>query len=206
MAKSSDKGTRLAVAVAAAAMMYSFPGFAKTDCPSFPKVAFWGEMTHDSVRQHVADKMGGNWVGYLNQLQNQQTKLSGIHERESGVVIKRKDRKIKLSGDQLAKYLKVAKRRISVVQCLAEMEEANSMDSFSTAAGDPEKFASSSPPKLKASKKEVMSRTFIKIPNKILAKLRKMAVRQSLKESRKVSVSEVVVEILKHDLRKKRKR
>ncbi len=206
MLKSSYKGKRLAIAVAAAAMMYSFPGFAKTDCPSFPKVAFWGEMTHDSVRRHVANKLGGDWVGYLNQLQNKQAKLSGIYERKSGVVIKRNDRKIKLSGDQLAKYLKVSKRRISVVQCLAEMEEANSLDSFSTAAGNPEKFASSSPPEPKASKKERMSRTFIKIPNKLLAKLRKMAVRQSLKETRKVSVSEVVVEILKKDLRKKRKR
>jgi hypothetical protein len=189
MPKSSNKEKRLAIAVVVAAtMVYSFPGFAKTDCPSFPKVAFWG------------------WVGYLNQLQNKQAKLSGIYERKSGVVIKRNDRKIRLSGDQLAKYLKVSKRRISVVQCLAEMEEANSLDSFSTAAGNPEKFASSSPPKPKASKKEAMSRTFIKIPNKLLAKLRKMAVRKSLKETRKVSVSEVVVEILKNDLRKKRKR
>ena len=149
--------------------------------------------------------VSGSWIPITN-FRDALLKIELTVNGGSGVVIKRKGQTIKLSGDQLAKYVKLAKRRISVVQCLAETEEAHNLDSFPTAAGSPEEFTSSAPSKPRASKKDGMSRTFIKIPNKILAKLRKMAVRQSLKEARKVGVSEVVVDILKRDLRKKRKR
>ena len=205
MRKLPEQGKGWVIAVAVAVMVYSFPGFAQTECPSFPKIKFWSDMTHESVRQHVEDKLGGDWIGYLNQLQHQHTALSNIHEKGSGAVINRKGRKIRLSGDQLAKYLRLTKRRMSVVQCLAETEEAKNFDGFSTAAGNPEEFASTSSRKPKASKKRAVTRTFVKIPNKLLAKLRKMAVRQSLKEARQVGVDEIIVKILKRDL-KKRKR
>ena len=47
-----------------------------------------------------------------------------------------------------------------------------------------------------------MTRTFFTIPKKLMVKLRKKAVRESLKKAKKVSVNEVVVEILKRELRK----
>lgn len=187
------------------AVLASFPvdGFARPECPSFPKVTFWGEVTHASVRQHVEEKMSGDWVVYLNQLQRQHMALKGIYQRGSGAVIKRKDKKIRLSGKELAKYLKFTKRRISVVQCLAELDEANTLADFSTAAGTPEDWEAKKPPVSRFSKKKTMVRTFLTIPKKLMVKLRKQAVRESLKKAKKVSVNDVVVKILKRELRKR---
>jgi len=197
-------GKCFVVATAVAVAAFSLPAFAQSDCPTFPQITFWGEMTHVSVRQHVEDKWAGDWVGYLNQLQRQQTTLTKIHQRDSGAVIKRKGKKIRLAGDQLEKYLKFAQRRISVVQCLAEMEEATGLADFATAAGTPSK----APVKKKASKSfrpggEAMDRTFITLPKSLLVKLRKKAVRKSLKTTKKVTVNDIIVEILKRGIRKR---
>lgn len=197
-------GKWFAVSTAVAVAAFSLPAFAQSDCPPFPKITFWGEMTHASVRQHVEDKLAGNWVSYLNQLQRQQTTLTKIHQRDSGAVIKRKGKKIRLAGEQLGKYLKFSQRRISVVQCLAEMEEATGLADFATAAGTPSK----APVKKKASKSfrsggEAMDRTFITLPKSLLVKLRKKAVRKSLKTTKRVTVNEIIVEILKQGTRKR---
>lgn len=197
-------GKWFAVSTAVAVAAFSLPAFAQSDCPPFPKITFWGEMTHASVRQHVEDKLAGNWVSYLNQLQRQQTTLTKIHLRDSGAVIKRKGKKIRLAGEQLGKYLKFSQRRISVVQCLAEMEEATGLADFATAAGTPSK----APVKKKASKSfrsggEAMDRTFITLPKSLLVKLRKKAVRKSLKTTKRVTVNEIIVEILKQGTRKR---
>ena len=191
--------------VAVMTILVSFPvsAFARPECPAFPKVTFWGEVTHESVRQHVEEKMSGDWVVYLNQLQRQHTALEGIHQRGSGAVIKRKGKKIRLSGKELAKYLKFTKRRISVVRCLAQLDEANTLADFSTAAGTPEAAEPKKPKASRFSKKKTMARTFFKIPKKLMVKLRKKAVRESLKKAKKVSVNDVVVEILKRELRKR---
>ena len=190
--------------VVVAVVAFSLPAFAQSDCPPFPKITFWAEMTHDFVRQHVEDKLASDWVSYLNQLRRQQTTLTNIHQRDSGAVIKRKGKKIRLAGDQLEKYLKFPQRRISVIQCLSEIVEATGLAEFATGAGTPSK----APVKKKASKflrsgGEAMDRTFITLPKSLLVKLRKKAVRQSLKTTKKVTVNDVIVEILKRVLRKR---
>lgn len=197
-------GKCLAVAAASAVAAFSFPAFAQPNCPPFPKITFWGELTHASVRQHVEDKLAGDWVAYLNQLQRQQRTLTKISRRDSGAVIKRKGKKIRLAGKQLKKYLKFGKRRISVVQCLAETKEATGPADFATAAGTP----SEAPVKKKTSKSsryggEAMARTYVTLPKNLLAKLRKKAVRKSLKTTKKVTVNDVIVEILKRGTRKR---
>lgn len=174
---------------------------AQSECPSFPKVAFWGSLTHESVRRHVENKLSGNWTAYLNQLLRQQKTLSKIYNRGSGAIVKRQGRKIKLSGALLSKYIKYNKARISVVQCLAELEDATGFANFSTAAGTPDKMPLNKASRSSAPAKSIIRRTYLKIPANILAKLRKIAVRKSLKETRKVTVSEVVVEILAKELK-----
>ena len=47
-----------------------------------------------------------------------------------------------------------------------------------------------------------MQRTYITLPEDLLDKLRKMAVRQSVKDGRQASVSEIVTEILRRELRR----
>ena len=136
------------------------------------------------------------------QLQRQQRSLVRIQKRGAGVAIKRQGRKIKLSGKQLDKYVGFSKQRLAVIKCLAETKETEKLNSFSTAAGTPEDSKASKTSSPKKSKKVGMQRTFLTIPKDILAKLRKRAVRQSIDEARKKTVSDVVVEILKKEIKK----
>lgn len=177
------------------------PVYAQSKCPAFPEITFWGELTHQSVRKHVNDKLSGNWTPYLKQLKRQQAALTRIHKRGAGAVIRRKGRKIKLAGKQLAKYLKYSKQRISVISCLAKLEDANRLANFSTAAGTPGDLTAKG--KTRASGKKVMQRTFITLPKKLMTKLRKKAVRQSLKDAKKVSVSDIITEILEREMKKR---
>lgn len=191
------------VFAAAITVVLAFPAYAQTKCRAFPKVAFWGELTHDSVRRHVDDKLAGDWGRYLKQLKRHQAALSRIHKRGAGAVIKRKGRKIKLVGKQLAKYLYYSKKRISVVSCLAKTKSAAGLADFSTAAGTPGNSTPKGKTKASAPGKEAMGRAYITLPKKLLAELRKKAVRQSLKDARKISVSEIIAEILEREMKKR---
>jgi len=184
---------RIAVFSLLGVAFFSGAGNAQSDCPTFPKVTFWGALSHSSVRQHVEDNLSGNWEAYLDQLRHQQKKLTDIYGRGSGAIIKRKNRRIKLAGEQLSKYLQFAKNRISVVQCLAELEDGTNLAEFSTAAGGDEQ-------KEDLGLTADLDRTYITIPKSLLTKLRKLAVRKSLRETRKVSVSDIIVDILDRDL------
>ena len=189
-----------AVAVTAAIVTFAIPTLAQAKCPSFTKISFLGKMTHGSVRQHVENKLGGDWDAYVKKLQRRHKTLVRILKRGKGVAIKRKGRKIKLTGKQLAKYVEFSKQRLAVVTCLAGKEGANGLNDFSTAAGTPNESRVS---KSVWRGKKDMQRTFITIPKKLLAKLRKQAVRQSLKDARGKSVSDVIVEILEKEMKKK---
>ena len=143
----------LSVASAAAALALALPihGHAQSDardCPAFPKVEFWGELTHQSVRRYVEQTHAGDWVAYLNQLQRQYETLANIQDRGKGAIIKRQGRKVRLAGEQLAKYIQISSQRLSVVGCLAEREDARGMEDFSTAAGTPDKGKAKAPPPL----------------------------------------------------------
>lgn len=204
MSKLSYCGMCFVVAVGVTVMGTPLPGLAETACPPFPKVSFWGKLTHDSIRQHVKVKLKGDWGAYLERLQRQQTTLRKIHARDSGAVIKRKGRKIRLSGKQLAKYLRYGDERLAVVRCLAEGEETQGLGDFSTAAGNPADRARADASKAARGGKASMSRTFITMPKKLLKKIRKLAVRQSVKDGKKIGVSDIVVEILERELKRQR--
>lgn len=194
-------GGGIAFLVLAGVFLFPQTASAQFECSNFPKVAFWGNMTHDSVRQHVEERLSGDWDVYLNQLLKQQKTLTNIHKRGSGAIVRKQGRKIKLSGYQLAKYIKHSKARISVVQCLAELEEATNFADFSTAAGTPDETPEDKASKRPTAVKAEIGRLYLRIPKDILAKLRKLAVRKSLREARKATVSEVVVDILKKGLK-----
>ena len=189
----------LALAAAAASVMVAFPALARTECPAFPKVSFWGEMTHDSVRKHVEDKLGGNWGAYVKKLKRQQKTLARFQTRKKTIAIKRKGRKIKLAGKQLAKYVEFSRQRLGVITCLAAKEGTGGLNEFATAAGTPKQSDAS---KTAAPGNKNMQRTPITLPKELLTKLRNLAKRQSQKEDRKISVSEVVVKILEKGLKK----
>ena len=202
-------GKSLSVACAVTILALASPIEARAqsdarDCPAFPKVEFWGELTHQSVRRYVEQTHSGDWVAYLNQLQRQYETLANIQDRGKGAIIQRQGRKVRLAGSQLAKYIKLSSQRLTVVGCLAEREDAMGMDDFSTAAGNPdEDKASTPPPRQKISGGKNFDKTYLTLPKGLLTKLRKAAVRQSLKEAQKKNVNDVIVAILKREMKKR---
>ena len=195
----------LACALAAVALVLPTPGHAQSgglDCPAFPKVDFWGQLTHESVRHYVEKTHAGDWVAYLNQLQRQYETLANIQDRGKGAIIKRHGRKVRLSGEHLARYITVSSRRLSVVACLAEREETMGLNGFPTAAGTSEavKAVALRPPQKSSGGKD-LDGTSITLPRNLLRKLRRAAFRQSVKDTRKTSVNDLVVGILRQELR-----
>ena len=193
----------LACALAALAIVLPTPGHAQSggrDCPAFPKVDFWGQLTHENVRRYVGKTHAGDWVAYLNQLQRQYETLANIQDRGKGAIIKRHGRKVRLSGENLARYITISSRRLSIVACLAEREETMGLNGFPTAAGTSEavKAAAPTPPQKSPGG---MDGTSITLPRNLMRKLRRAAFRQSVKDTRKTSVNDLVVGILRQELR-----
>ncbi len=182
-------------------MALALPALAGSDCAPFPRISLWGEYTHESVRKHVENNLGGDWNAYVDEMQRQLDTLRQIHVRGSAVTVSRDGRTVKLAGEQLAQYIMHADRRLGIVRCLAAAAEAPAVASFSTAAGT----NSDTAVQAKRAGDEVLQRTYITVPEEILEQLRKMAVRRSVKESRQASVSEIVVEILQRELRRSRR-
>jgi hypothetical protein len=191
-------GNRFAAICSIAVIAMAFPAAAGDDCATFPTVALWGQYTHDTVRKHVNETLAGDWTAYVGELQRQLEALRKIHARGSGVAITRDGRTVNLRDDSLDQYIKHADRRLGIARCLAANAEAETVAAFSTAAG-----ATSEPPA--AADDEAMRRTYLTLPEDVLARLRKMAVRRSVKENRQVSVSEIVVEFLERELRRSRR-
>jgi hypothetical protein len=199
----TSKFARGIAAACSAAMVYLWlPATAAAECPAFPQVALWGEYSHDSVRRQVKENLAGDWSAYTGQLQRQLTTLRDIYGRGSGVAVKRQDREVRLTGDALAAYIKFAEQRLVVVKCLADSSTAVSFASFATAAGTPSDLPPDPAAKSAKADKENLQRTYIMLPEDILDKLRKLAVRRSVKEGRQASVGEIVAEILEREFKK----
>jgi len=194
-------GKRFAAVCLVTVMASALPALAGNDCAPFPRVALWGEYTHESVRRHVDQNLGGDWNAYIGDMQRQLDTLRQIQGRGSAVTVTRDGRTVKLAGEQLAQYIMHADRRLGIVRCLATAAEATSVADFSTAAGT----ASVADVLPKRSGDEALQRTYITVPEDMLDQLRKMAVRRSVKENRQTSVSEVVVEMLERELRRNRR-
>jgi len=193
-------GKRFAAVCSVAVMASAFPALAANDCAPFPRVALWGEYTHESVRKHVDQNLGGDWNAYVGEMQRQLDTLRQFHGRGSAVTVTRDGRTVKLAGEQLSQYILHADRRLGIVRCLAAAAEAHAVANFSTAAG----IASDADTQPKRLGDEVLHRTYITVPEDMFDQLRKMAVRRSVKENRQTSVSEIVVEMLRREMRRSR--
>ena len=191
-------GKRFAALLSVAVLASAFPAGAAEVCSPFPRVALWGEYTHDTVRKHVNGTLAGDWTAYIGELQRQLKALQKIHARGSGVAISRDGRTVNLRDEALAQYIMHADRRLGIARCLAASSEAETVATFSTAAG-----ATTEPPA--AGSDDALQRTYLTLPEDVLEQLRRMAVRRSVMESRQISVSEVVVELLERELRRSRR-
>jgi hypothetical protein len=173
--------------------------FSQTVCPDFPKVDFWGEMSHVLVRQHVADSFSGNWGPYISRLKRRHAALSRISGRGKAARVSRDGRRVVLKGARLSQYLGFSSERIKVVECLAKSASAGNKPGKQALSTPPEK----SPRKKNLSDKEQVKRTYLTLPKSLLDKLRQEAVRRSKEENRSVSVNDIILETVKKELRRR---
>ena len=124
---------RIPAAVLMAAVL-GFPGIAHAShCPAFPKVVWWGKLTHHSVTANVEHRYGGNWKPAIESWQKTLTKLQAIRDKGSTAAIRYKStvkglpattRRVKLSGARLDKYIENVWKRLVVMYCLADQPTA----------------------------------------------------------------------------------
>ncbi len=124
---------RIPAAVVMAAVLV-LPGSAMAShCPAFPKVVWWGELTHQTVAADVEHRYDGNWKPAIESWQKNLTKLQAIREKGSTAAIRYKStvkgqhattRRVKLSGARLDRYIENVWKRLAVMYCLAEQPTA----------------------------------------------------------------------------------
>ena len=194
----------------------SFVEAAQDGCRPFPKVALWGNMSHESVRSHVDRKLQGDWDSYISQLEKVKARLQDIHGRGKAVRVSLKDRKVTLRGKKLRDYIKLSQNRIAIAICLAEEAEGAGISTFATAAGTPEEPLSTrlrtpsifgEGKKTKQLQPAVRSnkrfRTYISLSEHVGIKLRQRAAKQSLIEDKNVSVKDIIVRTLEKEFGRK---
>jgi hypothetical protein len=86
------------------------------ECDPYPKVAWWGSLSHESVTKYVKNRHNGEWNAYVQKWQNQGNRLKQIFGKGSSVVIKSQG--ITLKGATLGSYIKKMEKRISINKCL----------------------------------------------------------------------------------------
>jgi len=168
---------------------------ASAECRAFPKLEFWGNMSHTSVQNYVETKFEGDWEDYLEKLENIKIGLEGILIRGKGAVVKMKGRRVTLRGIKLGNYTPLSDKRMDIVRCFAEQAEMADLQNFETAAGgnaqeNSSKFGS-------PVEKNEGYRTYVTIPRTLAVELRKQAARRSLIENRDVSVNDIIVRALR---------
>lgn len=198
-------GTRFAALCLLAVMAFAPSANAGDDCAPFPRLALWGEYTHETVRKHVNEALGGDWRRYVDGLQSQLVTLRRLLRRGSGVAISRDGRTVELTGTRLAQYIKHADRRLGVARCLAASADAGTIASFPTAAGTSAADKPDTAPAGAGDHRMPRSDNTITIPETTFDQLRRMAVRRSVKDARYTSVNDVVVELLERELRRARR-
>jgi len=90
---------------------------AQAQCAAFPKVAWWGAMSHDRVVRYVNRKHKGDWNRYIAKWEKQLKIMTDIYDRDSTAVIRK--RGVSLRGESLGDYISQIVDRISVTRCLA---------------------------------------------------------------------------------------
>ena len=174
---------------ALAALSFPTPSTA-ADCQAFPKLTFWGDLSHDSVQNYVETKFDGDWDTYIERLQYIKKGLQEINSQGKGALIKMKGRKVVLKGEKLLNYLRLSNTRINIVRCLADKMDAAGLQDFATAAGGNDPVETAAAP-------EEDYRTLMILPKKLIIKLRKIAVHRGLIENQLVTVNDIISRILR---------
>jgi len=90
---------------------------AQAECRKFPDVSWWGNLSHASVSQYVANRHDGEWPSYNLKWQQQLNKLKIIHSKGKGI---RTPDGNHLQGPGLAAYIEQVSKRVSINYCLTK--------------------------------------------------------------------------------------
>jgi len=88
-------------------------------CEKLPKVAWWGNASHETITNYVNSKTGGDWDAYIAKWEGQLETLAGIQAKGGTVVVPKLG--TRLTGQSLAEYISQVETRIEVTRCLAAM-------------------------------------------------------------------------------------
>ena len=104
-------------------LVVGFAGMSRAECPAYPEVEWWQNLSHESTIKLVKRTHKGDWAPYIEKWTDQLESLEDIFERESSVLVT-KD-KIRLEAELLADYIEKVEQRLAVIQCLAEEGASN---------------------------------------------------------------------------------
>lgn len=113
------KRIMLSTAAAGVALALAFPAAAQQQkaCPAFPYVAWWGDMTHESVTTAVTTQYNGDWRPITDMLSRELAKM--IQLRNKGEPYKVPNSTRQLGGDQLTVYIDKTRLAVDILNCLA---------------------------------------------------------------------------------------
>jgi hypothetical protein len=97
------------------------PEPAQSECGTIPDVDWWRVKTHDQVIGYVARKHDGDWTPYIANWTKRLGKLQDIFKRGKAV---KTGRGVVLQDAELAEYINQVAKRVAVIKCLAEEQEA----------------------------------------------------------------------------------
>jgi CheY-like chemotaxis protein len=86
-------------------------------CAAIPKVDWWSNKSHVSIRNYVNRRHTGDWKPYIDSWDRRLDKLVDILSRGSKAVA---SSGVILSGEKLEVYIGQVKKRISVIKCLSK--------------------------------------------------------------------------------------
>ena len=95
---------------------------AQRACAPFPHVAWWGDMTHDTVRAVVRDRYNGNWAPVIDGLTQQMSTMQNLKNQGRPYAVPNSTRQ--LGGDQLTVYLDQVRLTLSILYCVRDQELA----------------------------------------------------------------------------------
>ena len=93
------------------------------ECDPFPKVAWWGNLTHESVIKYVTNRHSGDWNPYIQKWETQSGRLKQALSKGSSVVIKSQG--VTLKAGSLSAYILKMDKRISVNKCLSRKADSD---------------------------------------------------------------------------------
>lgn len=112
---------RSLAAAALALLLATQAGAARAaECPTFPYVHWWGNMTHENVRAAVKQQYGGDWRPITQALSTELSKMLAL--RSQGMSYQVPNTTRKLSGGQLDVYLDHTRLALSILHCLKGQE------------------------------------------------------------------------------------